>query len=108
MCVCCVGLTHAHELASKHAKARAPSTTHDSSAEWQKQEHGEKGDVDQWEGELLVLAVGNAQQAGKQHLIIAKGSQHSTSCLRVGTAYQMAVMASHCVIYDFGSIMCCS
>lgn len=53
-----------HELASKHAKARAPSTTHDSSTEWQKQEHAEKGDVDSWEGDLLVLAVGNAQQAG--------------------------------------------
>lgn len=52
------------ELASKHAKARAPSTTHDSSAEWQRQESDEKGDVDEWEGDLLVLAVGNAQQAG--------------------------------------------
>ena len=77
MSVCCAGLTHAHELASKHAKARAPSTTHDSSAEWQKQEHGEKGDVDEWEGELLVLAVGNAQQAGKhQNLTIER--VHST------------------------------
>ena len=57
-------MTKVHELASKHAKARAPSTTHDSSTEWQKQKHGEKGDVDSWEGDLLVLAVGNAQQAG--------------------------------------------
>ncbi|DBA99344.1 hypothetical protein WJX82_009085 [Trebouxia sp. C0006] len=58
------GMTKVHELASKHAKARAPSTTHDSSTKWQKQEHGEKGTVDSWEGDLLVLAVGNAQQAG--------------------------------------------
>lgn len=52
------------ELASKHAKARAPHTSHDSAAEWQRQESGEEGDVDQWEGDLLILAVGNAQQAG--------------------------------------------
>lgn len=53
------------ELASKHAKARAPHTSHESAAEWQRQESGDKGDVDEWEGDLLVLAVGNAQQAGK-------------------------------------------
>lgn len=56
------------ELASKHAKARAPRTTHDSAAEWQRQESGDKGEVDQWEGDLLILAVGNAQQAGKVSL----------------------------------------
>lgn len=56
------------ELASKHAKARAPSTTHGSAAEWQRQESAEKGEVDQWEGDLLILAVGNAQQAGMMHL----------------------------------------
>lgn len=53
------------ELASKHAKARAPQTSHDSAADWQRQESGEKGEVDQWEGDLLILAVGNAQQAGE-------------------------------------------
>ncbi|KAL3140306.1 hypothetical protein ABBQ38_004571 [Trebouxia sp. C0009 RCD-2024] len=58
------GLTRVTELASKHAKARAPHTSHDSAAEWQRQESGKEGGVDQWEGDLLVLAVGNAQQAG--------------------------------------------
>ena len=57
-------MTQVAELASKHAKARAPSTTHDSAADWQQQEPGEKGSVDEWEGDLLILAVGNAQQAG--------------------------------------------
>ena len=61
------GITNVTELASKHAKGRAPSTTHDSASEWQRQESGEKGDVDQWEGDLLILAVGNAQQAGMMH-----------------------------------------
>ena len=61
----CAGLTHVTELASKHAKARAPRTTHDSASEWQRQEAGDKGEFDEWEGDLLVLAVGNAQQAGK-------------------------------------------
>ena len=59
------GLTQVSELASKHAKARAPQTTHDSAADWQRQESGDKGDVDQWEGDLLILAVGNAQLAGE-------------------------------------------
>ena len=54
-----------NELASKFTKARAPSTRHDSSAEWQRQESGDKGEVEEWEGDLLVLAVGNAQQAGQ-------------------------------------------
>lgn len=53
------------ELASKHAKARAPHTTHENAADWQQQESGDKGEVDQWEGDLLILAVGNAQQAGE-------------------------------------------
>lgn len=58
------GLTHLTELASKHAKARAPHTSHGSASEWQRQESGKEGGVDQWEGDLLILAVGNAQQAG--------------------------------------------
>lgn len=58
------GISHVNELASKFTKARAPSTRHDSSAEWQRQESGDKGEVEEWEGDLLVLAVGNAQQAG--------------------------------------------
>lgn len=65
------------ELASKHAKARAPRTTHDSAAEWQRQESMDKGDVDQWEGDLLILAVGNAQQAGELLSVAAAQSSRS-------------------------------
>lgn len=65
------------ELASKHAKARAPRTTHDSAAEWQRQEAGDKGGVDQWEGDLLILAVGNAQQAGKVSLAAAAAALYN-------------------------------
>ena len=57
-------MTRVNELSSKHAKGRAPNTTHQSSAEWQKQESSEKREVEDWEGDLLVLAVGNAQKAG--------------------------------------------
>lgn len=67
----CTGLTHVTELASKHAKARAPQTTHDSAADWQRQESGDKGNVDQWEGDLLILAIGNAQQAGESTRAVA-------------------------------------
>ena len=55
-----------NELSSKHAKARSPSTQHDSAAEWQQQTAKEdaKGKEEEWEGDLLILGVGNAQQAG--------------------------------------------
>ena len=64
-CLFASGVTHVTELASKHARARAPHTTQRSSAEWQTQQGGQEGKVDEWEGDLLVLAVGNAQQAGQ-------------------------------------------
>lgn len=62
------GVTNVNELSSKHAKARAPSTQHDSAAEWQQQtaQEGAKGKEEEWEGDLLILGVGNAQQAGMQ------------------------------------------
>ena len=69
------GLTHVTELASKHAKGRAPHTSHGSAADWQRQQSGDKGNVDQWEGDLLVLAIGNAQQAGESSLAAAAVSQ---------------------------------
>lgn len=71
-CICYpTGMTHANELASKHAKARAPNTQHDSSTEWQRQGVDAKGDIEEWEGDLLILGVGNAQQAGGLMLIRA-------------------------------------
>ena len=60
------GVAHASELSSKRAKARAPNTHHDSSSEWQRQGAGAKGEVEEWEGDLLILGVGNAQQAGQE------------------------------------------
>ena len=70
MCDTCAGVTHANELSSKHAKARAPNTHHDSSAEWQRQSSSAKGEVEEWEGDLLILGVGNAQQAGLQPAVV--------------------------------------
>ncbi len=104
----CAGMTKVNELASKHAKARAPSTTHDSSTEWQKQEQGEKGDVDSWEGDLLVLAVGNAQQAGgpRNHLFTSVMQLRDLLCPKcVSRGFRLLLTLGSCGVQLIASCM---
>jgi hypothetical protein len=101
-------MTKVNELASKHAKARAPSTTHDSSTEWQKQEQGEKGDVDSWEGDLLVLAVGNAQQAGgpRNHLFTSVMQLRDLLCPKcVSRGFRLLLTLGSCGVQLIASCM---
>ena len=87
------GLFHAHELSSKEVTAKAPHLRQESAAEWQVASSNDQGSSDEtWEGKLLILGVGNAQQAGPS--VLGTTAQPGGACHPKACWHQLMSIAS--------------